>query len=51
MKLTFTGNLTANEVLAWIIQQKIDESIIEVSRIELEDYIETQDFLAIVFCK
>lgn len=41
---------SADEVLGWIIEQKTDESIDEVDRAELLELIDSQDFLAIVFC-
>ena len=46
------GNLLdENEVLAWMVKQKTDESIEEIDRDTLSKYIETKEFLAVVFCK
>lgn len=39
------------DVLEWMISQKEDESIEEIDRETLNEYIKTKDFLAIVFCK
>lgn len=39
------------EVLFWIVNQKEDESIEEIDRDTLSKYINTKDFLAVVFCK
>lgn len=38
------------EVLFWIINQKLDESIEDIDRDTLFEYINTKDFLAVVFC-
>lgn len=40
-----------HEVLDWMIKQKEDESIEEIDREKLYKYIETKEFLAVVFCK
>lgn len=40
-----------SEVLEWMMVQKNDESIEEISRETLFDYIENKEFLAVVFCK
>lgn len=40
-----------NEVFQWILLQKNDESIEDVDRETFLDYINTKDFLAVVFCK
>lgn len=40
-----------SEVLDWMVKQKNDESIEEIDRDELFKYIETKEFLAVVFCK
>jgi hypothetical protein len=40
-----------NNILEWIVKQKNDESIEEVTREKFLKYIETKDFLAVVFCK
>lgn len=46
------GNLLdENEVLDWMIKQKEDESIELIDRDTLFKYIETKEFLAVVFCK
>lgn len=39
------------DVLDWMISQKEDESIEEIDRETLNEYIATKDFLAVVFCK
>lgn len=52
MGLLCTGNLLdENEVLEWMMDQKEDESIEEIDRDTLNKYIETKEFLAVVFCK
>lgn len=38
-------------VLEWIIDQKNDASIDEIDRDTLFKYIETKEFLAVIFCK
>lgn len=40
-----------SEVLDWMVKQKNDESIEEIDREELFKYIESKEFLAVVFCK
>lgn len=46
------GNLLdESEVLDWMVKQKEDESIEEIERDKLFKYIETKEFLAVVFCK
>lgn len=46
------GNLLdEHEVLDWMIKQKEDESIEEIDREKLFKFIETKEFLAVVFCK
>lgn len=48
----YAGDLEdENVVLEWIIDQKEDESIEEINREELFEYIETKEFLAVMFCK
>lgn len=37
-------------VLEWMISQKNDASIEDITREELFKYIETKEFLAVVFC-
>ena len=39
------------EVLDWMVSQKEDESIEEINRDKLFKYIETKEFLAVVFCE
>lgn len=39
------------DVLEWMVGQKTDESIELISRETLFTYINTQDFLAVIFCK
>ena len=47
-----SGNLLDEaEVLDWMVKQKNDESIEEIDRDTLTKYIETKEFLAVVFCK
>lgn len=38
-------------MLEWMIDQKEDESIEEIDRETLANYIETKEFLAVIFCK
>lgn len=46
------GNmLDESAVLDWIVDQKSDQSIELIDREQLFKYIETKDFLAVVFCK
>lgn len=46
------GNLLdEHEVLDWMVKQKEDESIEEIDREKLFKYIDTKEFLAVVFCK
>ncbi|KOB72664.1 Protein disulfide-isomerase A5, partial [Operophtera brumata] len=46
------GNLLdESEVLDWMVKQKNDESIEEIDRDELFTYIETKEFLAVIFYK
>lgn len=40
-----------SEVFQWILTQKNDESIEDVDRETFLEYINTKDFLAVVFCK
>lgn len=47
-----TGNLLDEDaVLNWMMRQKMDESIEDIDRDTLFEYIETKEFLAVVFCK
>lgn len=47
-----SGNLQdESDVLEWIISQKDDESIEDIDREKLYEYIETKEFLAVVWCK
>ncbi|XP_022825601.1 uncharacterized protein LOC111355775 isoform X1 [Spodoptera litura] len=43
--------LDESEVLDWMVKQKEDESIEEIDRDQLFKYIETKEFLAVVFYK
>ncbi|KAF9406977.1 hypothetical protein HW555_012847 [Spodoptera exigua] len=43
--------LDESEVLDWMVKQKEDESIEEIDREQLFKYIETKEFLAVVFYK
>lgn len=46
------GNLeNETDVLDWMIDQKSDESIEEIDRETLFEYIGSKDFLAVVFCE
>ncbi|KAK7793468.1 hypothetical protein R5R35_013845 [Gryllus longicercus] len=48
--IMYSGNLLdEHDVLEWIIDQKNDESIEEIDREKLFKYIETKEFLAVVF--
>lgn len=48
----YLGNLLdETEVLEWMVKQKNDESIEEIDRETLLKYIETKEFLAVIFCK
>lgn len=40
-----------SEVFQWILTQKNDESIEDVDRETFLEYIDSKDFLAVVFCK
>lgn len=47
-----TGDLSNDKkVLDWMVQQKTDESIEDIDREKLFEYIEKKEFLAVVFCK
>lgn len=47
-----SGNLLDEaEVLDWMVKQKNDASIEEIDRDTLTKYIETKEFLAVIFCK
>jgi hypothetical protein len=45
------SEMDKDSILHWIVKQKTDESIEEVNRETFLNYIETKDFLAVVFCK
>ncbi|XP_021927613.1 uncharacterized protein LOC110833625 isoform X8 [Zootermopsis nevadensis] len=48
--IMYNGNLLdESDVLEWMVKQKTDMSIEEVNREELFKYIETKEFLAVVF--
>ncbi|XP_058810774.1 uncharacterized protein LOC131675703 isoform X2 [Phymastichus coffea] len=50
--IMYDGNLLDEaEVLDWMVRQKNDESIEEIDRDTLNKYIETKEFLAVVFYK
>lgn len=38
-------------MLRWMVKQKTDESIEHIDREKLFEYIDNQDFLAVVWCK
>lgn len=45
------GNMeNETDVLDWMIDQKSDESIEEIDRETLFEYIGSKDFLAVIFC-
>lgn len=49
---SLTGNLLdETEVLEWMMDQKNDNSIEDINREKLFEYIDTKEFLAVVFCK
>lgn len=51
-KLRFIGSLeNESDVLGWMIDQKSDESIEEIDRETLFEYIGSKDFLAVIFCE
>lgn len=46
------GNmLDESEILEWMMKQKMDESVEDIDRDTLFEYIETKEFLAVVWCK
>lgn len=46
------GNMDNEEdVLDWMVSQKQDESIEQIGRETLFEYIGTKDFLAVIFCE
>ncbi|XP_078039522.1 hulk isoform X2 [Augochlora pura] len=50
--IMYDGNLLdETEVLDWMVKQKTDESIEEIDRDTLAKYIETKEFLAVIFYK
>ncbi|XP_076673088.1 hulk isoform X2 [Andrena cerasifolii] len=50
--IMYDGNLLdESEVLDWMVKQKTDESIEEIDRDTLTKYIETKEFLAVIFYK
>ncbi|XP_032681273.1 uncharacterized protein LOC116848848 isoform X2 [Odontomachus brunneus] len=50
--IMYDGNLLDEmEVLEWMVKQKTDESIEEIDRETLVKYIETKEFLAVIFYK
>ncbi|XP_073943325.1 hulk isoform X1 [Choristoneura fumiferana] len=50
--IMYDGNLLdESEVLDWMVKQKEDESIEEIEREKMFKYIETKEFLAVVFYK
>ncbi|XP_076628680.1 hulk isoform X2 [Colletes latitarsis] len=50
--IMYDGNLLdESEVLDWMVKQKTDESIEEIDRDTLATYIETKEFLAVIFYK
>lgn len=51
-KIIIQGDIgNENEVLRWMVKQKTDESIEHIDREQLFEYIDNQDFLAVVWCK
>ena len=52
MVFFISGNLLDEaEVLDWMMRQKNDESIEEIDRDTLTKFIDTKEFLAVIFCK
>ncbi|XP_037908220.1 uncharacterized protein LOC119649874 isoform X6 [Hermetia illucens] len=50
--IMYDGDISDTEdVLKWMIEQKSDESIEEIDRETLQEYINTKDFMAVVFYK
>ncbi|XP_030368927.1 uncharacterized protein LOC115619994 isoform X2 [Scaptodrosophila lebanonensis] len=50
--IMYDGNIASNqEVFHWILEQKADQSIELINREKLFEYIDTKDFLAVVFYK
>lgn len=48
----YVGSMENEEdVLDWMVSQKTDESIEKIDRETLFEYINTKDFLAVIFCK
>lgn len=43
--------LDESEVLEWMMKQKTDESVEDIDRDTLFEYIETKEFLAVLWCK
>ncbi len=43
--------LDETEVLDWMMKQKTDESVEDIDRDTLFEYIDTKEFLAVVWCK
>lgn len=43
--------MSAKEVLKWIMEQEQDESIVQINRDQLQEMIENEDFVAVIFCK
>lgn len=51
-KIIIQGDIAnENQVLQWMVKQKTDESIEHIDREKLFEYIDNQDFLAVVWCK
>lgn len=48
----YPGNLLdEGDILEWMMKQKLDQSIEDIDRDTLFNYIETKEFLAVVWCK
>lgn len=43
--------LDESEVLEWMMKQKTDESVEDINREQLFEYMDTKEFLAVVWCK
>lgn len=49
--MLFSGELTSEDVLQWLIQQKTEDRIETVTRSMLESLLVNVQYLAVYFCK
>ena len=49
--LSFVGELTSEDVLQWLIQQKTEDRIETVTRSMLESLLVNVQYLAVYFCE